>query len=167
MKCLNGGHLVIFLTPLWNIRVFLVALQQLILRKTDVKAGIIHQRGEGQGVIAGEGRRVGRVGLRRRENRVASLLQGAVAAAGGRHKSPPVPKQVVVVSQRGQQRLGLGAHARVLAGRAGAALAVAEGVEIAGRQGAGGDVGEREAAAAARGHVVRGDLAGRGCSCDF
>lgn len=41
------------LTPLWDVRVLLAALQQLILRETDVKAGIIHGRGEGQRVLKG------------------------------------------------------------------------------------------------------------------
>ncbi len=43
----------ILLTPLWDIRVFWAALQQLILRETDVKAGIIHRRREGQWVLKG------------------------------------------------------------------------------------------------------------------
>lgn len=30
------------LTPLWDLRLFLAALQQLVLREADVKAGIIH-----------------------------------------------------------------------------------------------------------------------------
>lgn len=105
-------------------------------------------------------------GLGGRKDRFAPLLRGAVAAAGGRQKGPAVPEEVVVVAQGRQQGLGLGADARVLAGRAGAALAVAEGVEVGGGQRAGGDVGEGEAAAAAGGRLVSADLSGhrrRGC----
>lgn len=119
-----------------------------------MKAGIVHRRqAEGVGVrVQGGGLGRLRGGCR------APVLQGATTAAGGRQEGHAVPEKVVVVTQRRQQRLGLGADARVFAGGGRAALAVAERVEVGGGRGAGGDVGEGEAAAVAGGRVAASDL---------
>lgn len=157
VKCLQGP---VLLAPLGDGGFLRAVFEQLVLGETDVKAGVVHWIG---------GRRVrvrNEAGLRGQEIPLAPVLLGTLAAAGGRQKRPAVPEQVVVVPQRRQQRLGLGTDARVLAGRAGAALDVAERVEVGGGQGARGDVREGEAAAAAGGRVAAADLPRRVQSCD-
>lgn len=124
-----------------------------------MKAGIVHRsRAERVHVrVEGGGLRGGRH---------TPVLQGAAAATGGRWEHRAVPEKVVVVSQRREQRFGLGADARVFAGGGGAALAVAERVEVGGGRGAGGDVREGEAAAVAGSYSVSGDLRWREHRCN-
>lgn len=153
--CWRGCRFLLAL--LWDTALLRAAFQQLVLGEADVKAGVVHgvrcRRPCGSG---------SELGVR------DQLLLGALAAAGGRQERPTLPEWVVVVvfvvvPQRRQQRLGLRANARVLAGRAGAAVAaavaIAERVKVSGWQWARRYVREGEAAAAAAAAAVGGDLA--------
>lgn len=138
------------LARLWDTGLLWAAFQQLVIGEADVEAGVIHrvggQRPCGWGCKPGV-----------RDQLPLGALRALAAARGGQ-ESATLPKRVVVVvivivPQRRQQRLGLRTDARVLAGRAGAAVAaavgVAERVEVSRRQRARRHVREGEAAAAA------------------